>query len=136
MKTNDIMQQFDVLAAEIKKLEETLKKVITEVVEEVSKENPHEIKRVGDNCFIVKASQLIGRPWNPSYYDWNAAGKALLEYLKKKDVKKWKSILQEKLDASKDESIEFESTITIDGRTWTNKTPLERHFIEKIVAKL
>lgn len=136
MEVQSILQRFDEIADELKKLEAALVEAITEAVKEISKENPHGIKRIAPKCFTIRASQLIGNPWNPSYYDWEASGKVVLEYLQKKDVKKWKSILQEKLEKSKDNSIEFESTTTINGYTWTNKTPIERTFIEKIIAKM
>lgn len=136
MEVKTILQRFDDIAEELKRLEDELVKAITEAVKEISEENPHNINKIAHNCYVIKASQLIGNPWNPSYYDWEASGKVVLDYLQKKDVKKWKTILQEKLDKSNDNSIDFESTITINGCTWTNKTPIERSFIEKIVSKL
>lgn len=136
MEVKTILQRFDDIAEELKRLEAELVKAITEAVKEISEENPHNINKIAPNCYVIKASQLIGKPWNPSYYDWEASGKVVLDYLQKKDVKKWKTILQEKLDKSNDNSIDFESTITINGCTWTNKTPIERSFIEKIVSKL
>lgn len=136
MEVKSILKKFDDIANELKELEAALVAAITEAVKEISEENPHNINRIAPNCYVIKASELIGKPWNPSYYDWEASGKVVLDYLQKKDVKKWKAILQEKLDKSKGNSIDFESTTTINGYTWTNKTPIERVFIEKIIAKI
>ena len=108
MEVKTILQRFDDIAEELKRLEAELVKAITEAVKEISEENPHNINKIAPNCYVIKASQLIGNPWNPSYYDWEASGKVVLDYLQKKDVKKWKAILQEKLDKSNDNSIDFE----------------------------
>lgn len=136
MEVKNILKRFDDIANELKELETELVLAITEAINEVAQENPHNIRLVSKNIFIIKSSELCGNPWNPSYYNWGESGKVVLDYLQKKDVKKWKTILQEKLDKSKDNSIDFENTITIGGRTWINKTPIERVFIEKIVSKL
>ena len=136
MEVQSILKRFDDIANELKELEAALVAAITEAVKEISEENPHNINKIAPNCYVIKASELIGKPWNPSYYDWEASGKVVLDYLQKKDVKKWKAILQEKLEKSKDNSIDFESTTTINGYTWTNKTPIEKAFIEKIIAKI
>ena len=117
-------------------LEAELVKAITEAINEVGKENPHNIRRVSKNIFIINSSELLGSPWNPSYYDWEASGKVVIEYLQGKDVKKWKSLLQNKLNNTQGKIIEFEKKIYYNGYVYTNKTPIERIFIEKIVSKL
>lgn len=136
MEVKSILKRFDDIANELKELEAALVVAITEAINEVSKENPHKIRKVSKNIFIINSSELLGNPWNPSYYDWEASGKVVLEYLQGKDVKKWKSLLQEKLDKSKGKTIEFEKKAYCQGYIYTNKTPIERVFIEKIVSKL
>lgn len=136
MEVKNILQRFDDIANELKELEAALVVAITEAINEVSKENTHNIKKVSKNIFIINSSELLGNPWNPSYYDWEASGKVVLEYLQGKDVKKWKSLLQEKLDKSKGKTVEFENKAYCSGYVYTNKTPIERVFIEKIVSKL
>lgn len=136
MEVKSILKRFDDIANELKELEDALVVAITETINEVSKENPHNIRKVSKNIFIINSSELLGNPWNPSYYDWEASGKVVLEYLQGKDVKKWKSLLQEKLDKSKGKTVEFEKKAYCSGYVYTNKTPIERVFIEKIVSKL
>lgn len=136
MEVKSILKRFDDIADELKELEAALVVAITEAINEVAKENPHNIRKVSKNIFIINSSELLGNPWNPSYYDWEASGKVVLEYLQGKDVKKWKSLLQEKLDKSKGKIVEFEKKAYCSGYVYTNKTPIERVFIEKIVSKL
>lgn len=136
MEVKSILKRFDDIANELKELEAELVLAITEAIKEVSKENPHNIRQISKNIFIINSSELLGNPWNPSYYDWEASGKVVLEYLQGKDVKKWKSLLQEKLDKTKGKTIEFEKKVCCQGYIYTNKTPIERAFIEKIVSKL
>lgn len=136
MEVKSILKRFDDIANELKELEAALVVAITKAINEVSKENPHKIRQVSKNIFIINSSELLGNPWNPSYYDWEASGKVVLEYLQGKDVKKWKSLLQEKLDKGKGKTVEFEKKAYCSGYVYTNKTPIERAFIEKIVSKL
>ena len=39
------------------------------------------INRIDNKCFIVKLSEIIGKPWSPSYFDWKESGKVLLKKL-------------------------------------------------------
>ena len=136
MEVKSILKRFDDIANELKELEAALVLAITETIKEVSKENPHNIRQISKNIFIINSSELLGNPWNPSFYDWEASGKVVLEYLQGKDVKKWKSLLQEKLNKQKGKTIDFEKKAYCNGYAYTNKTPIDRAFIEKIVSKL
>lgn len=54
---------------------ETIIKILTEVADS------HKIKRIDNKCFIIKKSELIGKPWSPSYFDWQDSKKTLLKKL-------------------------------------------------------
>lgn len=54
---------------------EEMIKIITEVADS------HKINRIDNKCFIVRKSELIGKPWSPSYFDWKESGKVLLKKL-------------------------------------------------------
>ena len=54
---------------------EEIIKIITEVADS------HKINRIDNKCFIVKMSEIIGKPWSPSYFDWKESGKVLLKKL-------------------------------------------------------
>ena len=54
---------------------EEIIKIITEVADS------HKIKRIDNKCFIVKVSEIMGKPWSPSYFDWKESGKVLLKKL-------------------------------------------------------
>ena len=53
---------------------EEIIKIITEVADS------HKINRIG-KAFIIKKSELLGKPWSPSYFDWKESKKALLKKL-------------------------------------------------------
>lgn len=136
MEVKAILKRFDDISNEIKELEVELVLAITKAINEAAQENPHNISRVSKNIFVINSSELCGNPWNPSYYDWVASSNVVVEYLQGKDVKKWKSLLQEKLDKANGKIIEFEKKAYCKGYAYTTKTPIERIFIEKIVSKL
>lgn len=54
---------------------ETIIKIVTEVADS------HKMNRIDNKCFIIKKSELIGKPWSPSYFDWQDSKKTLLKKL-------------------------------------------------------
>ena len=55
------------------------KEVIIKIINEIA--DSHKINRIDNKCFIIKKSELIGKPWSPSYFDWKESGKVLLKKL-------------------------------------------------------
>lgn len=74
----DILRRIQYTQRELRSLnleaKERLIKIITEVADS------HKINRLG-KAFIIKKSELLGKPWSPSYFDWKESKKALLKKL-------------------------------------------------------
>ena len=74
----DILRRIEYTQRELRSLnleaKERLIKIITEVADS------HKINRLG-KAFIIKKSELLGKPWSPSYFDWKESKKALFKKL-------------------------------------------------------
>lgn len=131
-----IYSDIDKLTAQLEEMTAKLEEAVKLAVNEAAKSNPTKLERIGSNCFIIKASDIMGNPWNPSFYDWKKSADIVIEYLGKKPCTEWKQILQSKLEKSTGNVVNFEKT-TGSG-AWRNvtNTPVDKRFIEKIITKL
>lgn len=64
---------------ELQALNLEAKEEIIRIISEVA--DSHKINRIDNKCFIVRKSEIIGKPWSPSYFDWKESGKVLLKKL-------------------------------------------------------
>lgn len=64
---------------ELQALNLEAKEEIIRIISEVA--DSHKINRIDNKCFIVRKSEIIGKPWSPSYFDWKESGKILLKKL-------------------------------------------------------
>ena len=64
---------------ELQALNLEAKEEIIKIIDEVA--DSHKINRIDNKCFIVRKSEIIGKPWSPSYFDWKESGKVLLKKL-------------------------------------------------------
>lgn len=74
----NILRRIQYTQQELKSLNLEAKEEIIKIITEVA--DSHKINRLG-KAFIVKKSELIGKPWSPSYFDWQDSKKALLKKL-------------------------------------------------------
>lgn len=74
----NILRRIQDTQRELKSLNLEAKEEITKIITEVA--DSHKINRIG-KAFIIKKSELIGKPWSPSYFDWKDGKKALLKKL-------------------------------------------------------
>lgn len=74
----DILRRIQYTQRELRTLNLEAKEEITKIITEVA--DSHKINRLG-KAFIIKKSELIGKPWSPSYFDWKESKKALLKKL-------------------------------------------------------
>lgn len=137
-KIDELEQKIEQLNIEKEQFEEKLKQLINasmqEAIEKSVKE--HKINRISKHIFTVKSSQLIGNPWNPSFYDWEASAKILFEHLSKIQPKKWRSELQSLYDKKDGNRIDLLFKRQFMGTQWTEKIPVSAEFIKKIIEKL
>lgn len=136
MDIKEVYSSIDKLTAQLTEMTAKLEEAVRLAVNEAATENPTSIKRLGEHCFIVKASDIMGKPWNPSFYDWNKSAEIVIEHLKSKPCIEWKKILQSKLEKSKDGVVTFDKTTGSGYYRTITTTPVDKRFIEKIISKL
>lgn len=74
----NILRRIEYTQRELRTLNLEAKEKLIEIITEVA--NSHKINRIG-KAFIVKKSELLGKPWTTSYHDWQDGKKALLKKL-------------------------------------------------------
>ena len=74
----DILRRIEYTQRELISLNLEAKEEIIKIITEVA--DSHKINRIG-KAFIIKKSELLGKPWSPSYFDWKESKKALLKKL-------------------------------------------------------
>lgn len=74
----NILRRIQYTQRELNSLNLEAKEEIIKIITEVA--DSHKINRIG-KAFIIKKSELIGKPWSPSYFDWKEGKKALLNKL-------------------------------------------------------
>ena len=111
---------------------EEIIKIITEIADS------HKINRIGNNCFIIKKSELIGKPWSPSYFDWQDSKKTLLNKLddlfiknNKEPIEKFIYFLNELLNQK---NIQQTGVCSIPTKQGT--IPINAEMVKAIIAKI
>ena len=74
----NLLRRIQYTQRELRTLNLEAKEKLIEIITEVA--NSHKINRIG-KAFIIKKSELLGKPWSPSYFDWKESKKALLKKL-------------------------------------------------------
>ena len=74
----NLLRRIQYTQQELKALNLEAKEEIIKIITEVA--DSHKINRFG-KAFIIKKSELIGKPWSTSYHDWQDSKKALLKKL-------------------------------------------------------
>lgn len=134
MKLSEIKRKSDELEAQIKQLQVELKNTIIAAINEAAEGNPYHIKKLSGNCFIIKSSQMIGRPWLPAFYDWEQTAKFVKETLDKHDVTEWVSIMEKWLESTKMNIIEVKRRFKAYGGYYQELTiPIDKAFVEKVL---
>lgn len=128
MEIDEIRQRIADLAKEKKMMEESLQEAMVAAIQEIAKENPHNIqKKSGFRMMTISSSQLLDKPWSFEFFDWEESAAVILDYLKKTPVINWKQKLTELLDTKGD---------VIELKKRGPRTPLDKAFIRKIVERI
>lgn len=116
-------------------LEDKLSKAILDTITNIVKEHP--MQRLGNNIFVIKFSDLMGNPWNPSFYDWEKSAQIIFKFLQSKPATEWRSALQKKLDEKHHNGcVIFEFRSSFMGLVSVNKIPVSEMLIRKIIEAL
>lgn len=119
----------------IESLKALIEKAIITAIDEIAKK--HAMNRIGEHCFIVRFSDLIGSVWSPYFYDWEKSAKIIKKFLENKPPEQWVSFLTKKLQDRKDKKIViFEYTKSYYGCRDVTRIPVSAEFIELIIKHL
>ena len=138
MKIEDIRRRIAELAKEKELLEGNLQEAIVGAIQEIAKENPYGVKKMGGiKMMTISSSQLFNKPWSMEFFDWEESAAAVLKYLEKTPVTSWKQKLTDLLN-TKGNVVELKKRGVIwPGYTGiVQRTPIDRVFIEKIIEKI
>ena len=136
MGVKEIYSSIDDLTSQLDAMTEKLKEAVKLAVREAANDNPNKLNRISGRIFTIQYSQFIGKPWSPSFYDWNQSAEFIIGYLKNKPCTDWKKILQSKLEKATGDVVPFETKTGSGYYKTTYTTPVDKRFIEKIIAKL
>jgi hypothetical protein len=117
-------------------VEEKLKEIITDIIEDEAQNNPHNIKKLGKNISVVSFKDFINKPWSQTYFDYEKAIEPLAQYLSKKPVYEWAYELQKLLDSSTNDVVTITTTRYSGGNKYNDKEVFDADFIQKIVERL
>ena len=125
MKLEEIHQRINELTKEMDMLEETLQEAMVSSIQEITKENYYDVKKIGKHMMSISVSQMVGRPWSPKFYDWEDSVKSILNYLSETPAINWKKKLTDLLE-TKSDVVELKKKGII----------IDKVFIEKIIEKI
>lgn len=117
-------------------VEEKLKEIITDIIEDEAQNNPHNIKKLGKNISVVSFKDFINKPWSQTYFDYEKAIEPLVQYLLKKPVYEWAYELQKLIDSSVNDVVTITTTRYSGGNKYNDKEVFDADFIQKIVERL
>ena len=132
----EIIGRIEELKRQAESLEQTIGAAIIATIMEVASDSPVRMKRIGEHCFTIRFSDLIGKPWSPKFYDWRASGDELIKYLEKthKSPIKWIDDLKE----LKAENGIVRLTFTHGSGEWraTTQVPIDARIVERVLERL
>lgn len=133
---NDIQKELEALEKQKRELEIEIEHVINAAMHRVAASQ--ELNRISEHIFTIRFSDMIGQPWNPSFYDWNQSIDILKKFLRSKPAVQWQSALQNKLSETKCNSPVIFS-FTYSNPSWgrmTERVPVSYQFIQEIINQL
>lgn len=135
-----LLEKYDAeLASLIKQkseLESQLRQIILDTLADIAK-TECKINKISNHCFAIRFSDLIDKPWGPTYHNWESSIPILTTYLESKPVFQWVACLRKKLSSVKPGTpIIFETKGRVCGYPVTYKHPVSYEFIDKVLKRL
>ena len=56
---------------------------VFDILRAVGQTQPN-VKKISEHIFLVRFSDLVGKPWNVNYHSWSASAESIIDYAKKK----------------------------------------------------
>lgn len=132
-----IRRRISELTKEKEMMEGFLLEAMTNAIYEIAKENPNQMKKIGNHMMVINSSQLLGKVWSSEFFNWEESAAAVLNWLSGTPVTGWKKKLTDLLE-SKGDVVELKKR----GKIWydmtaiVQRTPIDRRFIEKVIEKI
>lgn len=137
MEVRDLYNKIDQMLRDIEKAEVELEEAFTKAIYDAANENPNKPRSISKNMFMVRFSDMIGKPWNTEFYQWEASADILLSYLKKSHVKHWKKLLEDIYSKRSGECAFVPKKVKIWYNMYrTEKTTIPADFVKRIIDKL
>lgn len=136
----EVLNKIDKLQNQITELNRSAFKELCAIIKEVCSVEDGGVKKIGRNCFIVKASTLIGRPWGVEYVSNELAGGVLIDkvtkvFAKRERIEDVLEYLNGVVAKAVDNSvmIETEKGQTMYG-SYNNKRIIKKSLVVKILT--
>ena len=137
MNTIDKLKQRLIdLVKERDDVEQQLQEIVIQAIKDASMESPYKPTGANSHIVVVKFSDLAGKPWSPSFYNWKNSINTILDFLKKKSAAYWQEMLEDKLKEEKNGVVEFKKVHSGWPYNYTEKIPVDSRFIQKIIDNL
>ena len=128
----------------IKALREKLKAIVdnqmTKALENAASQQNVKVLCEHPRMIVVKASQVLGNPWNVEYVDWKSGAKRLVEWFEYKKLapEKWYPTLKEMYDKRKEPN---RVDLPIREQYWpgcyrTINEPISAEFVKLVLDEL
>lgn len=129
----------DLLKQQITKIETQLREQIYNAINETAQEQT--LNKISNSIFIVKFSDLCGKPWSAGFNSWEESAKILTKKLENKnalDIYDYLLSLYEQRNKNNNCTIKYRTYVKFrDFTMYENKTEtLDANFIKKIIDRL
>ena len=136
----EVFNKIDKLQNQITELNRSAFTELCATIKEVCSVEDEGVKKIGKNCFIVKSSTLIGRPWSVDYVANEVAGGVLIGkvtkiFAKRERIEDVLEYLNDVVAKAVDNSvtIEVERGQAMCG-SYNNKRVIKKSLVVKILA--
>jgi len=146
MNTNsisDLNNEIRLHEEAIKALREKLKAMVdnrmTIALENAASQQNMKVLCERPRMIVVKASQVLGNPWNVEFVDWKSGAESIVKWFKFKNLapEKWYSVLKELYDNRKDYNrVDLPFRECVFGYWVTRKTPISAEFVKSVLDEL
>ncbi len=146
MNTNtisDLNNEIRLHEEAIKALREKLKAMVdnrmTTALENAASQQNVKVLCEHPRMIVVKASQVLGNPWNMEFVDWKSGANILIKWFEFKNLapEKWYSTLKEMYDNRKDYNrVDLPFRECVFGSWVTRKTPISAEFVKSVLDEL
>lgn len=137
----EVLEKINGLQNQITELNHTAFKELCTIIKDVCSVEDYGVKKIGNGCFVVMASTIIGNPWSVEYVSNEVAGGVLID--KVTNIFAHRERIEDVLEYLNDVvakaannyiMIEVGHVKTLRGTLTTDKRVIKKSLVEKILA--